>query len=187
MKPSSLRPDPVKVREWQDRSRRRIARTARLAPRTKNKAKRATRFERAFLSREYVAWIHSQPCAIPGCGRRDIQCAHVGKPRSRGGRWYEIAPLCGDAWPGHHQEQEKRTSAVNAKYGIDLEAIAAGLAFEHMAFLRASERPLHLAHPIGAEELAAERGVVLHPSLEHAPERNADSLHLSPSADRYAR
>ncbi len=161
------------------RAKNQMRRRRPLARVTKNRAKRVARFERAFLSREYVAWIHSQPCAIPGCRRRDIQCAHVGRPRSRGGRWYEIAPLCAV----HHAEQEKRTSAVNAKYRIDLEAIAARLAFDHLAFLRASDRPLHLAHTVRTEEQPAERGVVAHPSVQDSRERYPDSLHLSPSAD----
>lgn len=118
-----------KGRSLARRPRAKLARHTRLAPVTKDKVKRATRFERAFLSVEFVAFIHSQPCAAPGCYRTDVQCAHVGKPRSRGGRWYEIAPLCA----AHHQEQEKRTKQFDAKYRTDLESIAAGLALRWKA------------------------------------------------------
>lgn len=40
--------------------------------------------------------------------------------------WYEIAPLC----RLHHREQEGRTKAFEAKYGLDLEDIASRVAME---------------------------------------------------------
>lgn len=133
MKRTSLsRTTPLMTRTPLARSATPLVRRTRLAPVTRDTAKRQRRFERAFLSSAYVAWIHAQPCAVPGCTRSDIECAHVGRPRSRGGCWYEIAPLCSL----HHREQEKRTAWSDAKYGTDLEGRAAGLAQEWMAFTR---------------------------------------------------
>lgn len=93
-----------------------------------NEKRKARLFALQFLSSEYVEFIHEQDCAVPGCQRRDIACAHAGKTRANGGRWYEIAPLCGREGPGHHQEQEGRTEWFNRKYCIDLLDIAARLA-----------------------------------------------------------
>jgi hypothetical protein len=97
-----------------------------------NRKRRATRFERAFHSPGFVAWMKEQDCAVPGCERTDIECAHVDRPRSRGGTWQEIAPLCRP----HHREQEKRTARFNRKYGIRLELVAAGYAQRWMAFVK---------------------------------------------------
>lgn len=95
----------------------------------RGKARKRERFERAFHSVEFVLFVKSLGCCVPGCERTDIQCAHVDRPRSRGGRWFEIAPLCGsEDRPGHHREQEKRTKWFNRKYGIRLELIAAATA-----------------------------------------------------------
>lgn len=101
-----------------------------------NVERRARLFERQFLSDAYVAFIHSQPCAVRGCRRVDIVCAHVVRTRACGGRWYEMAPMCGRDWPGHHQKQEGRTAAFDREHGTDLEALAARLAMDWMIFTK---------------------------------------------------
>lgn len=121
-----LRSDPAKTRAWQDRSRAELKRTP-LKKRGRNAHKR---FEAAFHSVGFVKWVHSLGCSVPNCQRTDIEAAHVGKPRSRGGRWTEVAPLCAP----HHREQEKRTPWFNEKYGIQLEWIAASVAQRWMAW-----------------------------------------------------
>jgi hypothetical protein len=148
-----MRRDPETYRAWQRRSRERYQQKQRekgrrtgldrraglkrhKRPNPVNRTRQAKRFEAQYLSSAYVEWIHSLPCSIPGCTRTDIEAAHVGRPKSRGGRWWEIAPLCGADFPGHHQEQEKRTPYVNEKYGVDLEAIAHAVAQRWMAYTR---------------------------------------------------
>jgi hypothetical protein len=94
----------------------------------RKRVRKRERFARAYLSEEYVEFVHSLACSAPRCQRTDIEAAHVGKPRSRGGRWDEIAPLCSI----HHSEQEKRTPRFNATYGVDLESVAAAVALRWM-------------------------------------------------------
>ena len=91
----------------------------------KNPVRAEAKFADAFLSREYVLFIHTELlCCIPGC-RKVPECAHVGPhTRKMGGKWYEIAPLC----PEHHREQEGQTERMNRKYGVDLVDIAAATA-----------------------------------------------------------
>lgn len=57
-------------------------------------------------------------------GRRAVECAHV-IPRGRGGVDVgNTLPMC----PRHHDEQEGKTPAFEAKYGVDLSAVASALA-----------------------------------------------------------
>lgn len=97
---------------------------------SRNEDRSKAQFAKAFHSEEYVEFVHSLGCAVPGCNRTNIQCAHVGPTRRNGGMWYEIVPLCGPAfnWKGHHAEQEGRTEQFNAEYGIELIDIAAATA-----------------------------------------------------------
>ena len=75
---------------------------------------------------EFMAWIRTLPCVVVGRGCwGQIEAAHVVKTRGAGG-WDRgfVAPLC----EGHHDEQEGKTAEFNAKYGVDLEQVAADLA-----------------------------------------------------------
>jgi hypothetical protein len=89
-----------------------------------NEERKAAKFADAFLSAEYVDFVHSLGCCTPGCRKTDIECAHAGPTRANGGRWFEVVPLCS----AHHREQEGRTNAFNEKHGIDLIDIAAATA-----------------------------------------------------------
>lgn len=122
MKRSPLR------RSGPPRRRTRLTRRKRLAP--VNRERRAREFAKAFNDPGFVAWVHSLGCSVPGCWRTDIEAAHVEKPRSRGGVWTGVAPLCAR----HHDAQEKRTDAFNADHGIDLYLIADAVAQRWMAF-----------------------------------------------------
>lgn len=101
-----------------------------LKPRNDKRAD--AQFEKAFLSEEYVEFVHSLGCCVPGCRKVDIECAHVGSTRKNGGRWFEIAPLCA----AHHRTQEGRTNAFNEKFGIDLLSIAAATAQRWLALIK---------------------------------------------------
>lgn len=75
---------------------------------------------------EYTAWIITLPCLLAG-GMYGWKCclkvdpAHVFKTRGAGAYDHgEVVPLCRI----HHVEQEGRTEAFNAKYGVDLRAEA---------------------------------------------------------------
>lgn len=75
---------------------------------------------------EFVAYVHTLPCLVANAEcRGDVVAAHVVKTRGAGA-WDRgfVAPLCA----GHHAEQEGRTAEFNAKYGVDLEQVAAELA-----------------------------------------------------------
>lgn len=114
-----------------------LARGAAIARTTRIKAKgrkAPQRFAAAYHSTAYVEWIHSLGCSVPPCARTDIEAAHVVRPRSRGGKWWEVAPLC----TPHHRMQEKRTAAFNAEHGIDLESIASAVALRWRQFAEAA-------------------------------------------------
>ena len=104
----------------------------RLAP--VNRKRKARRFEAAYHSPGFIAWVHSLACAVPGCARTDIHAAHV-VSRARGGTWQDVAPLCGS----HHDDQHRLgVGLFNQKYGIDLAGIAAAVALRWKAFIRPS-------------------------------------------------
>lgn len=106
----------------------RLQRKKRLAP--VNRERRARAFAKSFNDPGFVAWVQSLGCSVPGCRRTDIEAAHVDAPRSRGGDWTGVAPLCAP----HHERQEKRTDAFNAEHGVDLYLVAAAVAQRWMAF-----------------------------------------------------
>lgn len=101
-----------------------LRRKARLRP--FNPERRARLYERNFGT--YSDFIRLLPCAVPDCQRRDIEAAHVVKCRGMGGCNGDktgLAPLCGSrALPGHHQEQEGRTTVFELKHRIDLRGLA---------------------------------------------------------------
>ena len=96
------------------------------------RAPRPKRVRRANAARnpEHLAWIRSLPCSIRGCTcRTGTQAAHV-RMNTGGGmgmkppdRW--TAPLCHEH---HHEQHQIGHAAFDAKYGIDLRALAAELA-----------------------------------------------------------
>lgn len=103
-----------------------------VAVRKRDPERVAKKTRRNFGPDLYREWFHeSLMCCVPGCGRVDVQQAHVVHTRGMGGaggRWYETAPLC----PPHHTEQEGRTPAFDAKYGLNLESVAAATALRWM-------------------------------------------------------
>lgn len=73
-------------------------------------------------------FVRSHECIVPGCTRRPIEVAHV--RRGTGGgvglkpsdRW--TVSMCGGP-AGHHAEQHRIGEAsFEAKYGVDLKALA---------------------------------------------------------------
>lgn len=84
---------------------------------------------------ELLAWIRGHLCTInrgilyppnERCGyfgdRQRIEAAHL---KTRGAGGYDrdnVIPLC----PKHHDEQEGKTAAFEAKYGVDLKQSALG-------------------------------------------------------------
>lgn len=123
-----LRADPVKVREWRDRSRQEIPRTVRLAP--VNRVRKARLAEHQYGPAGYGDWLRSLACVVPGCRDERIECAHV-RSRGAGGTWEDQVPLC----TVHHSEQHAlgvRTFA--RRYGLDLADLAAAHALRWRSF-----------------------------------------------------
>lgn len=91
------------------------------APRKPIRRKGKSRFEKR-RDRAYTDWIKTLPCFVARAECWSIvDPAHVFK--TRGGGEYDrgkVVPLC----RRHHGEQEGRTDAFNAKYGVDLRAEA---------------------------------------------------------------
>lgn len=88
-----------------------------------NKQRQKERFTITFGSEARVKLIKRLPCLI--CGVIPTVNAHV-KPRSLGGTWVDIVPLCNH----HHHELDNiyGLTKFNAKYGIDLSEEARYLA-----------------------------------------------------------
>ncbi len=80
---------------------------------------------------KHLEWIASLPCAVPDCLRRCV-AAHVRMAGTGGGTALKpqdvwAAPLCSPF--GHHEEQHSiGHRAFDAKYGVDLRALAQRLA-----------------------------------------------------------
>lgn len=95
-----------------------------------NPKRRAERFERAYLSTAYVAFIHWKGCVVDGCTRQPIHACHR-IPRSRGGTWRDLFGGC-----AHHHEEQHRIGvrAFEQRHGVDLEAECARNVMEWRAF-----------------------------------------------------
>ena len=126
-----------------------LRRTMRLKPVTKirpvNPERKARRFANTYHSDEFVAWIHSMPCCVPGCDERQIEATHI-RSRGAGGKWEDVVPM----GAAHHRElHQLGIRTFSAKYGIDLPIIArvhAAVWRERMGDLPASE-PGELTDP----------------------------------------
>lgn len=95
---------------------------SRLAKPVRGTAKRARRAKRARLrSSEYLAWLHTQPCIVPGCRRNDLEAHHE---RSIGKGDENAVSLC--RW--HHRSGPlarhtlRSLSAFEREHGIDVAA-----------------------------------------------------------------
>ncbi len=137
MKRSPLRPISARrLAELQrDGQRPGLERRTRISPGAKrlttrtrinpvNRKRRAKAFVRNFGAKR--AWIVSLDCVVPGCWRRPVDPAHVKSVGARGTS-ADLVALC--AGPdGHHREQHDHgIKTFQAKYGLDLPAIAAKL------------------------------------------------------------
>ncbi len=75
---------------------------------------------------KHLEWIRSMPCCVPGCRRAspyDVIHPHHARTVGAGGSDRETVPLCVE----HHNEFHSLSGGrlrFNAKYGIDLAALA---------------------------------------------------------------
>lgn len=98
----------------------------------RNPERAARRFAESFHSPEFVAWVHSLGCCIPGCRSEEIEAAHV-TSRARGGTWEDVVGMCNR----HHFESHTiGQHRFQRKYGIDLESIAAATCLRWKQFAR---------------------------------------------------
>lgn len=98
-----------------------------------NRARRAVRFERAYHSPAYVAFIRSLSCAVATCDH-PAECMHV-RSRAAGGRWDEIAGVC----HLHHMEAHAiGLQTWQHRFGMDLANIAHATALRWLAFAKES-------------------------------------------------
>ena len=99
-----------------------------LAPRDDRRTAGARRRRRRRKDRDYLSWIHTQPCLVPGC--LALPSAH--HERNIGVSDYEAVPLC----LAHHQGPRGRhglrsLSLFEAEYGVDVAAEIARLLEEY--------------------------------------------------------
>lgn len=89
----------------------------------------------------HLAWIRTLPCAVPGCLLK-AQAAHVRAPGTGGGMGMKPPDLwCVGLCAAHHREQHLiGHRAFDAKYGINLRAIAEELA-RLSPYLTSTDRP----------------------------------------------
>lgn len=101
------------------------------------KAKGKSRFPKRRCP-EYIAWIREQQCALtdlwrladglgkvhwchPRPERLGTEPAHIKTQGAGGSDLWNTVPLC----PAAHDEQEGHTTEFEARYGVDLTALAA--------------------------------------------------------------
>ena len=104
--------------------------TRRTPVKKRNAKRKASEWARAYGSKERVAWVARQPCAI--CGYCVCENAHT----TTGGMGRKadadhIVPLCAD----HHRELHQHGQATfEATYGIRLESVAKNTALAFRAY-----------------------------------------------------
>ncbi len=154
MKRVALRRRQAPGRKSPLRAKSELRRRVRLAPVTKNKAKRERDFARAYHSPEYVTGVRKLECYVPGCYHRPVDAAHGEHSKGATGTWRSLLPLC-SGLDGHHREQHtlgRRT--FEAKYGLSLEvgALATRKVLAHITGETfATDRALDLPDPLGSE------------------------------------
>lgn len=106
------------------RRRKLLSRKANLKPKVavkkRNVSRHAAEWRRAYGSPERADFVNWLACVV--CGYSPCENAHIengGMGRKADARF--VVPLC----PKHHREQEGRTEAFQAQYGIDLYDYAA--------------------------------------------------------------
>ena len=83
------------------------------------------------------AWVRRHRCSVPGCLRTPIECAHV-----RSGTDGGVGLKPSDKWTislcAHHHRQQHHIgeAAFEARYKIDLKALAAEFARRSVHWLR---------------------------------------------------
>lgn len=135
--------------------------------RTRIKAKGGSRFPKQ-RQPEYTAWITTLSCTVANADCwQGIHPAHVNRTRASGAPDLgEVVPLC----PFHHAEQEGRTARFNAKYGIDLSAIAIRLACEYQPDFFSTEDPC-MPDPFKPfQKTLAERAADLQAEIQKLPD-----------------
>lgn len=84
-----------------------------------NPERKERRFVETYHSDEFVAWIHSLACCVPGCPGRS-EAVHV-RSRGAGGTWEDIVPMCN----AHHRAlHDMGVRTFSAHLGLDLPIIA---------------------------------------------------------------
>ena len=95
--------------------------------RIKAKKRTSAEFGRIYGSEDRVREVKRLPCSVQGCKRTPSENAHViSGGMGRKADWQYIAPLCHT----HHEERDHRlgsNAAFQAKYGVDLMAVALDL------------------------------------------------------------
>jgi len=81
-----------------------------------NRTRKERRWRTAFGTPHRVAWMKGKGCDVPGCYRRDVECAHV-TSRAAGGTYRQTIPLCAR----HHAAQHSMgVKTFEALFGIDM-------------------------------------------------------------------
>jgi hypothetical protein len=75
-------------------------------------------------SKAHRDWVRSHQCCVPGCEAMPIEVAHVNSAATRG-----MGMKASDAFTislcrAHHQESHHGEKRFEARYGIDLRALA---------------------------------------------------------------
>jgi hypothetical protein len=128
-----LKSDPEKVRAWQRKSRKPIAKKTSIKKRNRNR--HAKNHVRSHGESPRIEFVKALPCLV--CGYSPCEVAHVGNGgMSRKSDASKTVPLCGmgwrrvgrtDAiWEGHHRESHRfGIETFQAKYGVNMEDEAA--------------------------------------------------------------
>ena len=87
-----------------------------------NPKRKASRMERDYGGPK-ADWIRSLPCCVPACETGLVIVAAHARSRGAGGHADSLVSMCAP----HHREQHDGIKTFEAKYGINLLALAAEL------------------------------------------------------------
>jgi hypothetical protein len=106
----------------------------------KRLATNSTKADTGRRSPAHRAWVRGFACSVPGCQLRPIECAHVRRANNRGTGIKPSDAFTVSLCREHHDESHRGERTFEAKYGLDLLALA-------QEFFRASPHRHKLEDP----------------------------------------
>lgn len=85
---------------------------------------RAIKGKPKIRSQAHRDWVRSHRCVVPGCTGMPIECMHIRRAANSGTSLKPSDAFTASGCKGHHGEAHRGEKTFEAKYGIDLMALA---------------------------------------------------------------